>query len=202
MVKVMIFLRILNDEKVVERNFTIKKSKFITYISKVKDKEELDIFIKKFSDKNATHNCYAYRCGDEKLTYGYNNDGEPNGTAGEPLLKLIEVNNLTNIVILVIRYYGGIKLGTGGLQKAYSHLAIEMLKELNTKQLEFLYNLEIIFNISDIKTISSSLKNIASEIKYNYIDDLVYAKLKLDQMEKLDPIKSKIKIIKKVQGYY
>ncbi|QHX36310.1 YigZ family protein [Spiroplasma sp. BIUS-1] len=198
----MIFLKILNDEKIVEKKFTIKKSKFITYISKVKNKEELDKFIMSHSDKSATHNCYAYRYGDNKLTYGYNNDGEPNGTAGEPLLKLIETNELTNIVIFVTRYYGGIKLGTGGLQKAYSAMAIESLKETTFKQLELLYNVDISFNISDIKTVYSFLKNIATEITYDYIDDLVYANLKLEQLEKLDPIKSKLEIIKKEQGYY
>ncbi|WP_157806906.1 IMPACT family protein [Spiroplasma floricola] len=198
----MIFLKILNNEKVVESDYTVKKSKFITYISKIKSKEELDIFLKNNRDKSATHNCYAYRYGDEKLTYGYNNDGEPNGTAGEPLLKLIEVNNLTNLIIFVKRYYRGIKLGTGGLQKAYSASAIKMIKEINFKKLEFLYNIEICFNISDIKSINLFLKNIWNEINYKFVNETVYANFKLKELEELDSIKNKIKITKKEQGYY
>ncbi|WP_338985206.1 YigZ family protein [Spiroplasma endosymbiont of Diplazon laetatorius] len=198
----MIFLKILNDEKIVEHEYTIKKSKFITYISKIKNKEDLEKFIKENQDKNATHNCFAYRYGDEKLTYGYNNDGEPNGTAGEPLLKLIEINNLTNIIIFVKRYYGGIKLGTGGLQKAYSHSAIELIDNLNFKQLEFLFNVKISFKIFDIKSITLFLNNIASEIIYEYENDFVYANFKMDDILKLDPIKNKIEITKKEQGYY
>ncbi|AGR41763.1 YigZ family protein [Spiroplasma diminutum] len=198
----MIFLKILTDNKVFKEELTIKKSKFITYIAKIKCKSELEEFIKISTDKNATHNCYAFRYGDEKLTYGYNNDGEPNGTAGEPLLKLIEINELTNIIIFVKRYYGGIKLGTGGLQKAYSSVAIDLLKEVNLKKLEFLNLIEIEFKISDVKSIGLFLKNISKEIKYNYVDDKVFAKFKVDNIEKLEPIKNKINIIKKEQGYY
>ncbi|WP_339020989.1 YigZ family protein [Spiroplasma endosymbiont of Atherix ibis] len=202
MIEVMISLKILKNEKIIECNYIVKKSKFITYISKIKNKEELDIFIKNNKDKSATHNCYAFRYGDKKLTYGYNNDGEPNGTASEPLLKLIEINNLTNLIIFVKRYYGGIKLGTGGLQKSYSTCAIKFLKETNFKKLEFLYNIEISFNISDIKNINLYLKNISDEIKYKYINEIVHANFKLKEIEKLDSIKNKIKIEKKEQGYY
>ncbi|ALD65970.1 IMPACT family protein [Spiroplasma cantharicola] len=198
----MIILKTLISKNIITRSFLTKKSRFITYISKVTNKTELENFIKKHSDKSATHNCYAFKYGHDGLNYGYNNDGEPNGTAGEPLLKLIEVNNVTDIIIFVKRYYGGIKLGTGGLQKAYTNSAIEIIKESEFKKLRLLNQIEINFKIADIKIINLFLIKKAEEVNYTYANDLVTAQFKLDEIKKLDFIKDKINILKIKQGYY
>lgn len=102
-----------------------KASKFIGYTYAVKDenaiKEKL-AEIKNIHPK-ATHHCYAYRLGFDKNNYRANDDGEPNGTAGKPILGQIDSNNLTNCLIVVVRYFGGTKLGVSGLIDAYKECA-------------------------------------------------------------------------------
>ena len=103
---------------------TIKKSLFIVHAAPVQSGEEALRFVEEHSKVDATHNCWAFRIGDE---YRFNDDGEPGGTAGRPILAAIEGRDLTNIVVLVIRFYGGIKLGTGGLVRAYGGCAGQCL---------------------------------------------------------------------------
>ena len=109
----------------------IKKSKFYAYLFEVKSQEEvLSIYenLKK-EHKKSTHICYAYKivCGQEFVKF--NDDGEPSGTAGRPILNVIEKKNLSNVVIFVVRYFGGTKLGAGGLVRAYSKCASDLFKE-------------------------------------------------------------------------
>ncbi len=105
----------------------IKRSLFIGTISPTKTVEEAEEFIarikKEFSD--ATHNCFAYRINDD--LYRYYDDGEPSGTAGLPILNMLKKYNLFQTTIVVTRYFGGIKLGTGGLMRAYSQCAEEAI---------------------------------------------------------------------------
>ena len=98
----------------------IKKSKFIGRVSSASSYEEAIQFINKVKDDKATHNCWAYR---SLETSRCNDDGEVAGTAGRPMLNILETENLVDTVIVVTRYYGGIKLGTGGLLRAYSGVA-------------------------------------------------------------------------------
>ncbi len=105
---------------------TIKKSLFIVHAAPVASVDEALQFIETHSQADATHNCWAFRIGED---YRFNDDGEPGGTAGRPILAAIEGRELTNIVVLVIRYYGGIKLGTGGLVRAYGGTAAKCLHE-------------------------------------------------------------------------
>ncbi|QBQ07278.1 YigZ family protein [Spiroplasma gladiatoris] len=179
--------KILLENKIFIFEKTIKKSKFITYIAKIHNENELEEFIKKYKQSNATHNCWAFQFGiNNNIRFGYNNDGEPNGTAGEPLLNLIKVNNLTNIVIFCIRFYGGIKLGVGGLQKAYSIGAINLLKYIKTKVLELLYLVKIKFNISDIKKINLYLNNLLiKDLKKLFKENEVIYTFKIDKIDDL-----------------
>ena len=112
-------------EKPAEGYLTEKKSKFISYIFPVKDtdqvKELLDEYRKKYYD--ARHVCWAYMLGEKRDEFRSNDDGEPSGTAGRPILGQINSYELTNVLILVIRYFGGTLLGTGGLIKAYKEAA-------------------------------------------------------------------------------
>ena len=94
----------------------IKKSLFLGVCGHINSTEEFFQFVNQHKDLNATHNCWAYRIGDE---YRFNDDGEPSGTAGKPILAAIDGAGYNYIGALVIRYYGGIKLGTGGLARAY-----------------------------------------------------------------------------------
>ena len=94
----------------------IKKSTFIAIVANVNSVEEAMDFLSDYSDFDATHNCWAYRL---QQVYRFNDDGEPSGTAGKPILNAITGQDFDNTVALVIRHYGGIKLGTGGLMRAY-----------------------------------------------------------------------------------
>ena len=105
-------------------DFTEKRSKFIGYIAPVQTVEEANQFIEKIKKENydAKHNCYAYILRETKLKR-YSDDGEPQGTAGTPILNVLEKEHITDAIIVVTRYFGGVLLGTGGLTRAYTHAA-------------------------------------------------------------------------------
>lgn len=104
---------------------TIKKSLFITHVAPITTAQEaLDFFATKHQPE-ATHNCWAFKL---EQSYRFNDDGEPGGTAGRPILQAIEGQELVNVAVLVIRYFGGIKLGTGGLIRAYGGSAAKCLQ--------------------------------------------------------------------------
>lgn len=100
----------------------IKKSKFILNIARVHSEQEAIDFINQVSKEHAkaTHNVWCYVLGDDSRIQRYSDDGEPNGTAGVPMLEVLKNNNLHNVVAVVTRYFGGIKLGAGGLIRAYA----------------------------------------------------------------------------------
>lgn len=198
-----IYLKGPDVDKVLIFEETIKKSKFITYIGRVENKSDLEEFINKYRRIDARHNCWAYKYGYENPKYGYNNDGEPIGTAGEPLLRLIEVNKLTNIIIFCVRYYGGIKLGTGGLQRAYSNGAIQLLKEMSFSILELKFSLKISFNISHLKKITTYLHKLSiKETTKEFWEDTVVLDFFINDLELLNPISNEIEIISKKYDYY
>lgn len=109
--------------------FTEKRSKFIALAFPVRTLDEiktlLDAHQKKYYD--ARHVCYAYMLGSERTNFRANDNGEPSGTAGKPILGQINSNELTDILVIVVRYFGGIKLGTGGLVVAYKAAAAEAI---------------------------------------------------------------------------
>ncbi|MBN2340609.1 MAG: YigZ family protein [Deltaproteobacteria bacterium] len=102
----------------------IKKSKFITHAAPVQTKEEALAFLDSVRDPDATHNCWAYKLG---TVYRFSDDGEPGGTAGKPILSAIEGSGVDNVMVVVIRFFGGIKLGAGGLVRAYANAAATCL---------------------------------------------------------------------------
>ncbi|MDD6210688.1 MAG: YigZ family protein [Bacteroidales bacterium] len=108
---------------------TEKRSKFIAFAHPVSDVEEVKEIVARYRKEyyDARHVCWAYMLGHERKEFRANDDGEPSGTAGKPILGQINSNELTNILIVVIRYFGGIKLGTSGLIMAYKAAAAEVL---------------------------------------------------------------------------
>lgn len=94
----------------------IRKSRFITLAAPITSVAEAQAFIEQHSDLDATHNCWAWKLADQ---YRSSDDGEPGGTAGRPILAAIEAQDCDQVAVLVIRWYGGIQLGTGGLARAY-----------------------------------------------------------------------------------
>lgn len=105
-----------------EDEIVIKKSRFIGYAKPIESEQEALDFIEKIKSKHrdATHNVYAYVYGEDSNIQRYSDDGEPSGTAGIPTLEVIKKEDLRNVVVVVTRYFGGIKLGTGGLIRAYT----------------------------------------------------------------------------------
>lgn len=101
--------------------FKDKGSKFLSFVFPVKTEQEIKPVIDRIKKEyfDARHHCYAYRLGPEKLVYRTNDDGEPSGTAGKPIFGQIQSYDLTNILIVVVRYFGGTLLGTSGLIQAY-----------------------------------------------------------------------------------
>ena len=108
----------------------IKKSKFIAHIAEIKSEDEAETFIKQTRKKyyDATHNCSAYILNSDRGIRHSSDDGEPSGTAGKPILDVISGAGLSDIIVVVARYFGGTELGTGGLVRAYSGAAAEVLK--------------------------------------------------------------------------
>lgn len=128
----------------VENEIVIKNSKFITLLIKL-DSSNIKFILEKIKNKypKATHYCYAYIFNDVKR---FSDDGEPSGTAGMPILNVIEKENINNILCVVIRYFGGIKLGAGGLVRAYTKSVTEALKNCNYQELEKGYKIKISFS--------------------------------------------------------
>ena len=122
------YFTITDKSKVVE--LKIKGSRFITHIFHVKDKEQVQqkyqTICKEYHD--ARHNCFAYRISEEE--YRYSDDGEPSGTAGKPIFQVIKSRDLIQILVIVTRYFGGTKLGKGGLVRAYSDATKEALNNV------------------------------------------------------------------------
>ncbi len=114
-----------------ESELIIQKSRFIGYAKRVNAEKEAQDFIQSIKKKHydATHNCSAYLIGDYDEIQKANDDGEPGGTAGVPILEVIKKKELKYTVIVVIRYFGGIKLGAGGLVRVYSSAASQVIAE-------------------------------------------------------------------------
>ncbi len=178
----------------------IKKSKFICHLYRVNNIEEINSKINDISTtySDATHNCYAYICGNQKKM---SDDGEPSGTAGMPMLNILEMNNLDNILAIVTRYFGGIKLGANGLVRAYSSSVKEALSLTSIITLTDGYLVEIEFNYDKVKSIDYILKN--NRITYkSYQNNIIYhfeiASDKVDQLKEIENHVIHYKIIKKV----
>lgn len=139
----------------IESTYIVNKSKFITKLYKISNEEETSNILAdlKKEYKDATHICYAYIINNIKR---FNDDNEPNGTAGMPILNVLEHNDLNYVLATVIRYFGGIKLGAGGLTRAYSNSTSQTLKD-NITEYILGKQIEITFNYDQIKEIDKLL---------------------------------------------
>lgn len=164
-------------ENNIKYELIIKNSKFITILYKINDNNIDDIL---FNIKNeypdATHYCYAYIINDIKKS---SDDGEPSGTAGIPILKVLENNNLTNVLCIVIRYFGGIKLGANGLVRAYTKSCANAIKEANLKELVDGINITVTFPYTRLKEIDYLLKDL--KINAKSFDNLITYNLNIEK---------------------
>ena len=141
------FITISNN---IENEITVKKSKFICNLIKIETQQEAEEQIKIIKKKyyDARHNCVAYRVQEnDGIFEKASDDGEPSGTAGGPMLNILQKNNLCNVLVVVTRYFGGILLGTGGLVRAYSESTLNAIDLADKIEkcigLEFQVTLEI-----------------------------------------------------------
>lgn len=126
----------VSGENVTEK--VIEKSRFITSVRHVESEEEAKAFVAEISKNfaDATHNCYAYICDEKGNFMRFSDDGEPQGTAGMPMLEVLKNKKLVQVAAVVTRYFGGIKLGAGGLVRAYSGCVAENLLSAQTVKYE------------------------------------------------------------------
>lgn len=171
----------------IKNEIIINKSKFICVYKKVYNEEDALIFIDSIKNiyKDATHYCYSYIIDNTKR---FNDDGEPGGTAGMPILNVLENNNLNYIVCIVIRYFGGIKLGAGGLVRAYSKSASECLKTAILKEIVPGKKIKIVFAYDKVKLIDNTLKDIEIKEKI-FNENIIYIfdinNIKLDKIKEI-----------------
>lgn len=200
----------INEESIAE--IIEKKSKFIASLYEANSKEEAENILQETRKKyyDAKHNCYAYIVKENKEVndnFKDNNieinniqeiekcsdDGEPSGTAGAPLLALLKYSNLTNVIIIVTRYFGGILLGTGGLVRAYTEVAKKAINNAKIVQKDYGIRYEIQINYNNLKEIQYICKKlkiniVGTEYKENinlYLESTVDSRKKLE-IEKLN----------------
>ncbi len=169
--------------------YTEKRSKFIAIALPVRTLEEvkqhLETYQKKYYD--ARHVCYAYMLGHERLNFRANDNGEPSGTAGKPILGQINSNELTDILIIVVRYFGGIKLGTSGLIVAYKAAAAEAISNATIIEKTVDDDVTVVFEYPFMNDIMRIVKEDEPEIlEQSYdMDCLMKLRIRRSMMPKL-----------------
>ena len=169
--------------------YTEKRSKFIAIAIPVRTLEEvkshLDAYQKKYYD--ARHVCYAYMLGHERLNFRANDNGEPSGTAGKPILGQINSNELTDILIIVVRYFGGIKLGTSGLIVAYKAAAADAIANATIIEKTVDDDISVVFEYPFMNDIMRIVKEEEPEIlEQSYdMDCVIRLRIRRSMMPKL-----------------
>lgn len=164
-----------------------KKSKFIANIYYVQSQEEVENILKEIRKKyyDARHNCYAYSIlTNNGIVNKMSDDGEPSGTAGAPMLNIITKNEVTNILVVVTRYFGGILLGTGGLVKAYSEATMQALEKATIVNEEIGYEVEITVLYNEWEKVKYYLEKsniLIIDVKYN---EKIVSKIEVTEEEK------------------
>ncbi len=182
------------DQKAKVEN-RVKDSKFVGHIKSVEEKSQAKKFIDDIKEQynKASHNVSAFKLGikDEALKYS-DDDGEPAGSSGPPVLQAIEGENLTNTVVVVTRYFGGTKLGIGGLIRAYGDTARKVIKKSGIKKLQPVYKLRILGSYDIIGGMLSQVESVRGKIlstEYTNHGGQVYFLLPCD---KYDILKEKL----------
>ncbi|MEK3992177.1 YigZ family protein [Robertmurraya sp. FSL R5-0851] len=156
-----------------EHEIVIEKSRFIAHISRAETEEEAIEFIQSIKKKhwNATHNCSAYLIGEHDLIQKANDDGEPSGTAGVPILEVLKKRKLKDTVVVITRYFGGIKLGAGGLIRAYGKSTSEGLNATGIVERKLMKVVHLKVDYTWLGKLENELRASVYEIKeIHYLD--------------------------------
>ena len=172
-----------------ESVYTEKRSKFIAIALPVRTLAEIKAYLEEYQKKyyDARHVCYAYMLGAERKEFRANDNGEPSGTAGKPILGQINSNELTDILVIVIRYFGGIKLGTSGLIVAYKTAAAQALSEAQIIEKTVDEQVTVIFEYPFMNDIMRIVKEESPEIlNQSYdMDCVMTLRIRKSQMPRL-----------------
>ncbi|MBM7689694.1 YigZ family protein [Enterococcus ureilyticus] len=150
-----------------ESEIEIKKSRFICSLKRVYSEDEAKIFIaqKKKEHWKATHNCSAFIIGEKSAIQRSSDDGEPSGTAGVPMLEVLKKQELINVVAVVTRYFGGTKLGSGGLIRAYSHAVSHALTEIGLVEGKLQQEIRLTISYPNVSKVQNFMENNLYTIK-------------------------------------
>ena len=158
-----------------------KGSKFLSFAIPVSDVEEVKEIVKEYRKRyfDARHVCYAYMLGAERNDFRANDDGEPSGTAGRPILGQINSQELTNILVIVVRYFGGILLGTGGLVVAYKEATIDALNQSQIIKKTVDISISISFDYILLNDVMRIIKELTPQIISQSFDNQCSMKLSI-----------------------
>ncbi len=169
------------SDKPSEGFYSEKRSKFLAFAAHVTTEQQVKAIVQQYRKKyyDARHVCYAYVLGPDKDTFRANDDGEPGSTAGKPILGQITKNNLTDTLIVVVRYYGGVNLGTGGLAVAYRTAAADAIShaEIITKYCE--EEVDFSFPYIMMNDVMKVIKEMSPTIMSQTYDNLCEIKLSI-----------------------
>jgi len=154
----------------VKEETIIKHSRFISFAKPVFDKKSAEDYLKavKTAHPDANHHCFAYIIGEDALLQKAEDDGEPSKTAGMPILETLKKNSMTNIIVIVVRYFGGIKLGAGGLIRAYGKGASLALEKATKTMPKPLMKIRITVPFDLIGTIEHELEGLVDTVERSY----------------------------------
>ena len=176
-------------ENIVDK-YEIKQSKFITLLYKINSIDDINMYLQEVKNnyKDATHYCYAYKFnGNQK----FSDDGEPGGTAGLPIVEVLNKRDINNILCIVVRYFGGIKLGAGGLVRAYTKAVCNAIDKCQIIILDKGYLIRINLNYDEQKKYDYLFKD--KIIKKEFNNQITYyIKISKDELEKINNINFEI----------
>lgn len=176
-----------------EGYYTEKRSRFLSFALPVRTPDEvktqIDIYRKKYYD--ARHVCWAYMLGPDRTTFRANDDGEPSSTAGKPILGQINSNNLTDILIIVVRYFGGIELGTSGLIVAYRTAAAEAIAAARIEERTVDKTITITFEYPHLNSVMRIVKEDKPDVLTQSFELTCEMTLRIRQ-SRMDALKSRL----------
>ena len=169
-----------------EHEIVISKSRFIGHVARAETEEAAIEFIQTIKKKhwNATHNCSCYLIGENDQIQKAQDDGEPSGTAGVPMLDVLKKKQLKDTVVVVTRYFGGIKLGAGGLVRAYSKATSEAIEAIGVVTRQLMRVMHVTVEYTWLGKIENELRSSIYDIKQiNYLDTVEF-EVYVDELEK------------------
>jgi uncharacterized YigZ family protein len=157
----------------------IQRSEFIAFLYPISDTAQVKDILSAHNEhyKDATHNCYAYILGKKQETQYYSDQGEPTGTAGKPILNTLLRNNLTNILAIVTRYYGGVKLGVRGLIDAYSEAVELVIMKAELFAYRPTLEIDVICEYNALEQIKHALQSLDAELVVSVYSDKIEGKI-------------------------